>query len=149
VRKSVTNIQAEVRDAGAKLVPHKQSTLTTLYGWLAGFFGVKDFTNTFWLTLRPTIYHPNHILNPFLPVYEDIIRHELVHVRQQRRAGLWGWVIRYLASQQFRWEQEREAYLVNVRAGDSPVLIAATLRRAYRISNPTEQAMALWLETHR
>jgi hypothetical protein len=143
------NIRAEVGAMGARLVPHKQSTLTTLYGWLAGFFGVKDFVNRYWLTLAPTIYYPSYIKNPFDPRYATEIRHELVHVRQQRRGSLAGWVLRYLISQEFRWEQEREAYLVNVGDGDEPVLIGALLRRSYRITYLPEAELVRWLETHR
>ena len=149
MKQNESSIEAEVRKAGVRLVPHKHSTLTTLYGMVAGWFGVKDFTNRFWLTLAPTIFYPNYIGNPLDAKYQTSLRHELVHIRQQRRAGLWGWTLRYLASQRFRWEQEREAYLVNVRAGDAPILIAAALRRAYKITEPSEEAMVVWLETHR
>jgi hypothetical protein len=145
----VVDIRTEVHDAGVKLLPHSRSTLTTLYGQAARLFGVKDFVNHFWLTLAPTIYHPNHVSDPYAAPYHVSIRHELVHIRQQRRAGLCGWVLRYLTSQRFRWGQEREAYLVNVRAGEEPILIAATLRRAYKITYLREEEMVVWLERHR
>ncbi len=145
---SEIKLRGEVATAGARLRPHSSSALMGLYGAVARWFGVRNFVETFWLTLGTTIYHPNHLANPLADerLYTTI-RHELVHVRQQR-TGLVGWVVRYLTSQKFRWEAEREAYLLNVRDGDSPAWIAHQLHVAYKIDQPSEVAMERWLQEH-
>jgi hypothetical protein len=142
-------IRGEVATAKVRLRPHRSSSLMGLYGRLASLFGVKGFQETFWLTLDPVIYHPNHIADPLAdPSRYDTIRHELVHVKQQR-GRLTAWVLKYLCSQRFRWEAEREAYLVNIRAGEDPRWSATSLHRNYKIADPSEAQMVAWFEAHR
>lgn len=142
-------IRSEVDAAGARLRPHKTSWLMGAYGQMARLFGVSDFTSRFWLTLCPVIYHPNQIAEPLSDVsLHVVIRHELVHIKQQR-GRLSAWVFKYLLSQAFRWEAEREAFLVNIRDGSDPESIAVTLHRDYKISKPSVHDMVKWFEAHR
>lgn len=41
---------------------------------------------------------------------EDVLVHELVHVRQQEKMGQTKWWVKYLADPEFRLDQELEAY---------------------------------------
>lgn len=70
---------------------------------------------------RPVIGYPVGI-DPMLPQWAQIRAHELVHARQQRGFGLLGCFLLYffLPLPVFfsgRWFIEREAYLVDLRAG--------------------------------
>lgn len=47
----------------------------------------------------------------------DSILHELVHVRQQRRDGLWRFLMRYVFSRAWRLHYESEAYASDVIRG--------------------------------
>ena len=138
-------IRDEAQAAGARLVPHSANCAASAWRSIARFGGVSDFGSRFWITIGHDICYPSSAL-PDPWAHETTIRHELVHVRQGVNA--W-WIARYLASQDFRWRQEREAYLVNVRAGESSDGIAEILSVAYRISKPTRQQMIDWFEARR
>jgi hypothetical protein len=82
----------------------------------------RAFMGRYWTTLGRTVYYPTSVSDPF--AHADILEHELVHVRQWQRFGLWMWLSYLLlplpfglAWFRFRWE--REAYLVEIsRAED-------------------------------
>lgn len=63
-----------------------------------------DWNNTI-VTYGGVIYSPN-------PVEDDILAHELVHVRQQAGKNMEEWCNRFLTDPKFRYKQELEAYRV-------------------------------------
>jgi hypothetical protein len=144
------SLQTDLNALGARLVPHSDNLKARVWGQLAKLGGVNDFRDRFWITLGRDICYPRRVSNPLAQVYETKVRHEMVHVAQQERDGLYWWLTKYLASQKFRWEQEREAYLCDIRAGEnSPREVAELLRSAYKIYEPTVERMTAWFEAHR
>jgi hypothetical protein len=144
------DLKTDLDAVGARLVPHSDNWKALLWNQCSKLGGVKDFSQRFWITLAPDICYPTTVRNPWAPVYETTVRHELRHIRQQQKTGLYWWLVKYLASQKFRWEQEREAYLCDIRAGEnSPREVAELLHDVYKIYVPTVDAMTAWLEAHR
>jgi len=93
-----------------------------LMRFLAFFLSSRFMTHQ-WTTIgRRTIWAPVGTRLDRIDVYATVIRHELCHVRQWRRWPLIG-QLAYLTLPfpflfaWFRWRFEREAYLVNIRAG--------------------------------
>jgi len=143
-------LRDDLEEIGARLVPHSDNVKARIWNQCSKIGGVKDFSSRFWITLAPDICYPSTVRNPWAPVYEATIRHEMTHIRQQKRDGLYWWLVKYLASQDFRWRQEREAYLCDLRAGENSARsIAETLHDVYRIYTPTVEQMVVWLEAHR
>lgn len=99
-----------------------------LMRFLALFLGSRFMTSA-WTTMgRRTIWAPTGAdltINGLLR-RETIIRHELIHIAQARRWPVW-FQLSYLllplpvGFAYFRWRFEREAYLVNLRAGQTSI----------------------------
>ncbi len=97
----------------------------------------------FWTTLRlplgeSTIYYPAHVADPMADRCVTVVRHELVHVAQQRTAA--GLARSYLLYLLFplpvlfsgRWFIERRAFLVDIEDGArTPTQCADLLWRQY------------------
>jgi len=64
-----------------------------------------------WVAIDPKIYHPPK-LDPLK--YPAIIEHEKVHLSQQRKIGKIKWLIKYIMSKKFRFEQEMEPIVVEL-----------------------------------
>ena len=64
-----------------------------------------------WVTIDPNIYHPPHLVPASYPA---IIEHEKTHIAQQRRAGKYRWLIKYIASKKFRLNQELEPIVIEL-----------------------------------
>lgn len=127
-------LQAELDRLGVR-VRHKQSSrLMRLLGWVLGYW----WWTRAWVTIGPrTIWAPAHVALDRLDVYEATIRHELVHIQQARRYPL-VWQVSYLllpvpvVLAWCRWRWEREAYLVQLRAGAMTVEeVVSVLWRRY------------------
>lgn len=65
-------------------------------------FGVKFETGT--------IFTYGDKVHAYRPIDEDLYVHELTHIEQQKEYGAELWWKKYLADEQFRLEQEIEAY---------------------------------------
>jgi len=65
--------------------------------------------NKTWCTFNKTVYTPGWIS-------EDIVAHEMVHVKQQKNFfyAIWWW-FRHTTSRTFRYNQELEAYRTQYR----------------------------------
>jgi hypothetical protein len=79
--------------------------------------GNRMFMARYWTTIGSTIYYPACVSDPL--AYPTVLEHELVHVRQWRRWGLWMWLSYLLLPLPvglcwFRFRWEREAYLVEL-----------------------------------
>lgn len=72
----------------------------------------EAFPNLVWkdiaITYGGVIYSPN-------PVEDNVLVHELVHVKQQQGKNADEWMERYLADTEFRYKQELLAYQVEYR----------------------------------
>lgn len=108
----------ELEAAGVRVRHKRDSLVCRVLSWFLGYW----FWTRAWTTLGPrTIWAPPHVDLSRLDVYETIIRHELVHIRQARRWPL-VWQLSYVllplpvGLAWFRWRWEREAYLVQLRA---------------------------------
>lgn len=129
---------AELAAAGVRVRLKAESRLMRVLGWLLRLIGVRDFMMRFWTTIGPrTIWAPAGVSLAHLEAYALTIRHELVHARQARR-----WPVVFQVSYLllplpfglawFRWRWEREAYLVQLRAGAMTVdEVVDTLWRNY------------------
>lgn len=73
---------------------------------------VEAFPNLQWkdiaITYGGVIYSPN-------PVEDNVLAHELVHVRQQAGKNADEWMERYIADPEFRYKQELLAYQVEYK----------------------------------
>jgi hypothetical protein len=64
-----------------------------------------------WVTIDPKIYYPPGI-EP--TNYLAILEHEKIHLSQQRKAGKYKWLFKYLVSKKFRLNQEMEPIVVEL-----------------------------------
>lgn len=128
---SQQSLELDVMAAGARLVPHPENWAASWWGKIARLGGVPNFSRDFWITIGRDICYPSSVTDPW--AHPVTVRHEIVHVLQQASAWLPWWLTKYLLSQSFRWRMEREAYLVDVRAGASIPRIVLDLATAYRI----------------
>lgn len=73
---------------------------------------VEAFPNLEWkdiaITYGGVIYSPN-------PVEDNVLVHEMVHVRQQQGKNANEWMERYIADPEFRYKQELLAYQVEYK----------------------------------
>lgn len=116
-------IVAELAAAGITVRRKDESRLMCLLGFILG----KWFMRSAWTTIGPkTIWAPTLAAVDKLGFYEHIIRHEMVHAAQARRLPVL-WQLAYLfpllplPCAYWRWRSEREAYMVNLRAGTHTV----------------------------
>jgi hypothetical protein len=79
----------------------------------------------FWITINGKIYHPSkYDVGNNLKDYKDwrrVLKHEMVHIEQQKQEPFWRYAVKYLLlpfpifRARFRWEYEREAFLVDLK----------------------------------
>ena len=125
---------------------------------LLGLFLPSRFMSDYWTTIGHTIYVPTRFDNS--PAWisgewaeqEVVIDHEYVHVEQVER---WGLPIQILMVLCFplpiffawgRWRIEREAYLVNIKAGWDIDYIVDMLWGDYLMPWPTKWMKAWFKE---
>lgn len=59
---------------------------------------------------KGTVFTYGSTIHSKTPLSDDLLAHELVHVRQQTLIGRDEWWMKYFADPEFRLEQETEAY---------------------------------------
>jgi hypothetical protein len=128
-------VRAAIDAAGATLRSKRGSPLMAVLSYL--FPWRAWFLRSAWTTIGRTIYAPVWVdVEGNLEPYRTIIGHELVHVAQWRR---W-WVLLWLGYLLLplpvglawcRWAAEREACLVQLRAGADIDAIVDVLWRRY------------------
>lgn len=134
-----------VKENGLRFQSHAEGW-TNWLGRCAEMLGWSHWRGRFWMTLGRTIYHPASVTDPL--AHPVTVIHECVHANQQRTTGLAWWLFRYCTSWRYRWEQEREAYLVNVLAGDTPLsFVCNSLRVDYGIKLSVDE-MSRWFSSH-
>ena len=82
--------------------------------WLTIMANPRDISNTFGKTIY--VEQDYKSLAPYLQ--DGIIKHELVHIKQQQKVGLLKYIILYffllpILWNKYRWEWEMDAYRVN------------------------------------
>ena len=104
-----------------RFVAKADSRLMAAAALLLRGIGLRNFNERYWTTVGRTIYYPAYVRDP--RAHPQIIDHELVHVRQWERYGLWLWASYLLlplpfglAWFRFRWE--REAYLPEIEQAE-------------------------------
>jgi len=110
-------VEQLLQEHRAKLRPKSGSRMMKILGGFFRVFGNKRFMDSYWTTIRDTIYYPTRVADPNR--YAHIIAHECVHVEQWRK-----WRVLQSFSYiflpvpiffaWFRWRWEREAYLVTI-----------------------------------
>lgn len=145
----VTSIYDELAAARVGIVSKADSRLMRVIGWLLSLIGNDRFMVGFWTTISArTIYAPIGVDLSDLERYAVSIRHELVHARQARRLPVL-WQISYLLLPMpfffawCRWASEREAYLVQLRAGTMTIdEVVTTLWNNYGATWPRSRMRA-------
>lgn len=132
-RMTTASIVLDLKAAGVRVRSKSTSRLMCLLGAFLGPY----FMRGSWTTISGrTIWAPVTAALDKLGVYETIIRHELVHIQQARRLPVL-WQLSYLllplpiGLAWWRWRWEREAYLVDIRAGREIEEVVDTLWRRY------------------
>lgn len=124
----VSNRWSQIRMV--KLKSKLDSRLMLLLGAVLGPF----FVTNMWTTVGRTVYFPSNVNDP--EKHTTTLEHEAIHVKQYNSYGPLLWLL-YLffplpiGFAYFRWRFEREAYLVQLREGASPELLADLLWRHY------------------
>jgi hypothetical protein len=54
--------------------------------------------------------------------HENLIDHEMIHIKQQKRCGFWTYMLRWWFSEEFRAKVEIEAYRVADGLGDKAII---------------------------
>ena len=70
-----------------RFVAKTDSRLMAAAALLLRGIGLRHFTERYWTTVGRTIYYPACVRDP--RAHPQVIEHELVHVRQWERYGLW------------------------------------------------------------
>ena len=110
-------LEVELLIHRARILPKRGSPIMAVAALLLRALGLREFTTRYWTTLARTIYFPTSVRDPY--AHPQVIAHELVHVQQWARWGLWLWLSYVLLPLPvglawFRWRWEREAYLVQI-----------------------------------
>lgn len=137
---------------GIEYVPKDSILIFRLADWILKLFGARDFMDL-WMTIcsrkKKRVYH-NPKVDPRSPEARWLRRHEGEHVRQQTTYR-WGpkvWILHYIVSADFRWEQEREAFLVNLIDGDVDLVKVAQSLSSWKYLWCVNQSHAeTWFKT--
>lgn len=71
-------------------------------------FWLQDYQ---WMTVKPWIFYPRNVdLND--PRYAPLVKHESVHIKQQKNMGTIKWLFKYLTDKKFQLSQELEGIAV-------------------------------------
>jgi hypothetical protein len=113
-------LESLVRARGVRFLPKPASRLMRFAAQLLRLLGNRRFLEDYWTTIGRTVFHPASVEDPY--DHPRVIAHELVHVRQWERFGLFLWLSYLLLPLPFglawfRWRWEREAYLADLRQG--------------------------------
>lgn len=71
-----------------------------------------------------------------------LIKHEEVHINQQKRMGKWKWLFKYATDKKFRLEQEIPAHKAAIKHGQSIEKAAGQLSRNYNLDLTYAEARA-------
>jgi hypothetical protein len=134
-----------VKENGVQFQSHSEGW-TNWLGWCAEKLGWVGWRGRFWMTIGHTIYHPDSVKDPL--AHAATVIHECAHAKQQRETVLVWWLFRYCTSWRYRWEQEREAYLVDLLSGETPLsFVVGALRTSYGIKLSAKE-MGIWFQQH-
>lgn len=143
---------------GVKLRTKKDSYFMRFIGWLLAFTRInKRFMEDYITFMGSTIYFPvgytpDPLNDNFLRNNATTFAHEFVHLRQKKKYKLL-WYLSYLFFPLpfflcwGRWRWEREAYLVNIKAG-APVFTVVNSLHAYGRPWP-KPWMTKWFENNK
>jgi len=140
---NLESVKSEARAYGVKWRRHADMPLP----WRFSFWKGKVWADHTFMTLRPYIYLPDPIDDPW--PYWRTIAHELVHWRQQKKSYPLMWMAKYAASQKFRWESEREAFLIDLFFGGDLLRITTALRDDYGIRCVSPGEMREWFANNK
>ena len=80
-------------------------------------------------------------------LWPDILLHEQVHIAQQKRIGARKWIKRYLVDDEFRKEQEVEAYQVQIASiKDREARSSCRTECAYNLSSSLYGSLMTFME---
>ena len=134
-------VTQELYDLGVQVRSKSESRLMRTIGWVLGLLGIS-FTERFWTTISgKIIWAPTTANLDNLEGYAVTLRHEMTHIRQARDYPVWFQLSYLLLPLPFlfaygRWHWERQAYLVDIRAGRPVEDIVQSLWRNYLFTWP-------------
>lgn len=108
-------VKAKCDFLGVRFCQHHESVRMRIAGWYHYLAGNPLFNQTTFVTIYPWIFTPDGWDDP-LESWETI-DHECVHWVRQRDYGVSKWVFRYLTSWEWRYREERIAFLRDVKNG--------------------------------
>lgn len=79
------------------------------------FRRLKEFSKVFKINDDTVIAYDGNIYSN-KPLYPDVLEHEKVHLKQQKKYGLLNFTDKYLNNRAFRLEMEAEAYRVQLES---------------------------------
>lgn len=79
------------------------------------FRRLKEFSKVFKIDENTVIAYDGNIYSN-KPLYPDVLEHEKVHLKQQKKYGLLNFTDKYLNNRAFRLEMEAEAYKVQLES---------------------------------
>lgn len=79
------------------------------------FRRLKEFSKVFKINEDTVIAYDGNIYSN-KPLYPDVLEHEKVHLKQQKKYGLLNFTDKYLNNRAFRLEMEAEAYKVQLES---------------------------------
>ena len=122
-------IQVKCDELGVEFCYHSDSFRMKVSGWYHKVVnGNPWFNRSVYVTQHPYIFIPDGVPDPLSDWL--VINHELVHWTRQRDMGLVSWTARYLVSWRFREEEERIAFLRDIKSGRMTVGQAVERLRA-------------------
>lgn len=123
---TVQEIRDFMSEHKVKIVSREKSWLMRAIGWFLSITHINSkFMTSYFTTIGRTIYAPNFLnVDEYFRVHANTFEHEFVHIKQREKWGLL-YDISYIflpvpfGLAWFRWRWEREAYLTNIKNGDS------------------------------
>lgn len=88
---------------------------------LKKFRRLKEFSKVFKIDENTVIAYDNQIYSN-KPLYPDVLVHEQVHLKQQKKYGLAYFTKKYLNDRKFRLQIEIEAYKIQLKSIQDPQL---------------------------
>ncbi len=131
---------------GVEFRNHKDSTLMRIAGWYHYMRGNPLFRYSVYVTMAPTVFVPDSIGDPLDEDWQ-IVDHELVHWESQMDMGLARWVSKYLTSWRFREQEEKPAFLRDIKNGrlDVEQVVKRLRGPLYGVQTPAEE-LREWFE---
>jgi hypothetical protein len=147
--------QQELKALGVTVVCHEKSVLSWAISLFHRIFsGIPHWHEQVCMTIDPKIYVPSLVLDYAdqkisADFYDAVLRHEMVHIKQQRSKGKYIWLLMYLALPSFRLHAEIEAYRVQFDAGMMDIgMIVDSIDGMYKVGVSRDKLRSMLAEAY-